>query len=214
MLFKNPVRTSKRTPHFTVTKINWLTLFKFNSSLFYFPLLTILSITLNTALCHIWSSSFCMFWSNNIAGISLFIKWTPKLHTWHCLWTAATSELTVHHRIAYEYGEPRWNDIDRESRRNWRKPYPSVSKFWRFVVILSATNPTWTDTSLDGEMPATKSYDTENSDSRFVDSTRLYIMQRKRNRWNSSICPPSTKPLIFFFSSKLIFLFQETSRHL
>jgi len=30
MLFKNPVRTSKRTPHFTITKINWLTLFKFN----------------------------------------------------------------------------------------------------------------------------------------------------------------------------------------
>jgi hypothetical protein len=29
MLFKNSVRTSKRTPHFTVTKINWLTLFKF-----------------------------------------------------------------------------------------------------------------------------------------------------------------------------------------
>jgi hypothetical protein len=29
MLFKNPVRTSKRTPHFTITKINWLTLFKF-----------------------------------------------------------------------------------------------------------------------------------------------------------------------------------------
>jgi hypothetical protein len=28
MLFKNPVRTSKRTPHFTVTKINWLMLFK------------------------------------------------------------------------------------------------------------------------------------------------------------------------------------------
>jgi hypothetical protein len=28
MLFKNPVRTSKRTPHFTVTKINWLTVFK------------------------------------------------------------------------------------------------------------------------------------------------------------------------------------------
>jgi hypothetical protein len=31
MLFKNPVRTSKRTPHFTITKINWLTLFKFKS---------------------------------------------------------------------------------------------------------------------------------------------------------------------------------------
>jgi hypothetical protein len=30
MLFKDPVRTSKRTPHFTITKINWLTLFKFN----------------------------------------------------------------------------------------------------------------------------------------------------------------------------------------
>jgi hypothetical protein len=30
ILFKNPVRTSKRTPHFTITKINWLTLFKFN----------------------------------------------------------------------------------------------------------------------------------------------------------------------------------------
>jgi hypothetical protein len=30
MLFKNSVHTSKRTPHFTITKINWLTLFKFN----------------------------------------------------------------------------------------------------------------------------------------------------------------------------------------
>jgi hypothetical protein len=28
MLFKNSVRTLKRTPHFTVTKINWLTLFR------------------------------------------------------------------------------------------------------------------------------------------------------------------------------------------
>jgi hypothetical protein len=28
MIFKNPVRTSERTPHFTITKINWLTLFK------------------------------------------------------------------------------------------------------------------------------------------------------------------------------------------
>jgi hypothetical protein len=27
MLFKNPVRTSKRTLHFTITEINWLTLF-------------------------------------------------------------------------------------------------------------------------------------------------------------------------------------------
>jgi hypothetical protein len=30
ILFKNSVRTSKRTPTFTITKINWLTLFKFN----------------------------------------------------------------------------------------------------------------------------------------------------------------------------------------
>jgi hypothetical protein len=28
MLFKNPVRTSKRTPYFTITNINWLMLFK------------------------------------------------------------------------------------------------------------------------------------------------------------------------------------------
>jgi hypothetical protein len=28
MLFKNSVRTSKRTPHFTITSINFLTLFK------------------------------------------------------------------------------------------------------------------------------------------------------------------------------------------
>jgi hypothetical protein len=27
-IFKNLVRTSKRTPHFTITNINWLTLFK------------------------------------------------------------------------------------------------------------------------------------------------------------------------------------------
>jgi hypothetical protein len=28
ILFKNPVRNSKGTPHFTITKINWLTLFE------------------------------------------------------------------------------------------------------------------------------------------------------------------------------------------
>jgi hypothetical protein len=28
MISKNSVRTSKRTPHFTIIKINWLTLFK------------------------------------------------------------------------------------------------------------------------------------------------------------------------------------------
>jgi len=29
MLFKNSVRTSKRTPHFTITQITFLTLFKY-----------------------------------------------------------------------------------------------------------------------------------------------------------------------------------------
>jgi hypothetical protein len=28
IIFKNSAHTSKRTPHFTITKINWLTLFK------------------------------------------------------------------------------------------------------------------------------------------------------------------------------------------
>jgi hypothetical protein len=28
ILFKNSVRTSKRTPHFTITKVNWLMLFR------------------------------------------------------------------------------------------------------------------------------------------------------------------------------------------
>jgi hypothetical protein len=35
MLFKNSVRTSKRTPYFTITRINWLTLFKFKDLRFY-----------------------------------------------------------------------------------------------------------------------------------------------------------------------------------
>jgi hypothetical protein len=32
IIFKDSVRTSKRTPYFTITKIDWLTLFKFNKS--------------------------------------------------------------------------------------------------------------------------------------------------------------------------------------
>jgi hypothetical protein len=28
LVFNNSVRTAKKTPHFTITKINWLTLFK------------------------------------------------------------------------------------------------------------------------------------------------------------------------------------------
>jgi hypothetical protein len=30
IVYKNSVRTSKRTTHFTITRINWLMLFKFN----------------------------------------------------------------------------------------------------------------------------------------------------------------------------------------
>jgi uncharacterized secreted protein with C-terminal beta-propeller domain len=36
MLFKNTVRTSKRTPDFTITEISWLTLFKFKHLSVYF----------------------------------------------------------------------------------------------------------------------------------------------------------------------------------
>jgi hypothetical protein len=28
IIFKNPVRIAKKTPHFTITKINWFSLFK------------------------------------------------------------------------------------------------------------------------------------------------------------------------------------------
>jgi hypothetical protein len=34
MLFTNSVRTSKRTPYFTITKINWLTLVKENIAVY------------------------------------------------------------------------------------------------------------------------------------------------------------------------------------
>jgi hypothetical protein len=35
ILFKNPVRTSKRTPPFTITKINWLMLYPLKTKLVY-----------------------------------------------------------------------------------------------------------------------------------------------------------------------------------
>jgi hypothetical protein len=51
----------------------------------------------------------------------------------------------------YEFGERRWNDIDRENRRTRRKTCPSST--------LSTTNPTWIDMGanpgLRGERPAT-----------------------------------------------------------
>jgi len=54
-------------------------------------------------------------------------------------------------QMIYEYGERRWNDIDRENRRTRRKTCPSAT--------LSTTNPTWIDPGanpgLRGERPAT-----------------------------------------------------------
>jgi hypothetical protein len=40
-------------------------------------------------------------------------------------------------QMIYEYGERRWNDIDRGNRRTPRKTYPSAT--------LSTTNSTWID---------------------------------------------------------------------
>jgi hypothetical protein len=35
-----------------------------------------------------------------------------------------TASLLLIPHTTYKYGEPRWNDIDRESRRSWKKPVP------------------------------------------------------------------------------------------
>jgi hypothetical protein len=60
MLFKNPVRTSERTPHFTITTINWLTLFKFK---YYNPMEYSLSweISSQEISCLSWDSLVPMF---------------------------------------------------------------------------------------------------------------------------------------------------------
>jgi hypothetical protein len=67
-----------------------------------------------------------------------------------CLWTAMTNGPTIH-PPDNEYGEPRWNDNDRENQRTRRKPCPSATR--------STINPTWTDPGanpgLCGERPAT-----------------------------------------------------------
>jgi hypothetical protein len=49
-----------------------------------------------------------------------------------CLWTAAAVP-----RVICEYGEPRWNDVDRGNRGTQREICRGAS--------LSATNPTWND---------------------------------------------------------------------
>jgi hypothetical protein len=57
-----------------------------------------------------------------------------------CLWTVATNIHFVHSQVIYEYGEPRWNDVDRENRKTQRKTCSSCT--------LSTTNSTWTDLGL------------------------------------------------------------------
>jgi len=57
----------------------------------------------------------------------------------------------VHPHMIYEYGEPRWNDTERENGRTRRKACPCVT--------LSTTKFTWTDPDANpgfrGERPAT-----------------------------------------------------------
>jgi hypothetical protein len=60
------------------------------------------------------------------------------------LWTAANRPI-VYSQTIYEYGEPRWNDIDSGNRRAQRKTCP--------LVTLSTTNPTWTDPGFCGVRP-------------------------------------------------------------
>jgi hypothetical protein len=75
MLFKNPVRTSKRAPHLTITKINWLMLFKeiiavhsenhakpktdCESRWFLYLPLGLKGLINNTPYCFLYSSGFC-----------------------------------------------------------------------------------------------------------------------------------------------------------
>jgi hypothetical protein len=75
-----------------------------------------------------------------------------------CISTAATSGSFVHTQIICVYGEPWWDDIDRENRRTRRKTCPTAS--------LSTTNPTWTDPGMNlclrSEKPATNRLSHEN----------------------------------------------------
>jgi hypothetical protein len=68
-----------------------------------------------------------------------------------CLWIAPTNGPIVNPQVVYVYGEPRWNDTDRENRRTRTKICPSATP--------STTNTIWTDpganSSLRDEKPAT-----------------------------------------------------------
>jgi hypothetical protein len=77
---------------------------------------------------------------------------TTSLTEWRHLSTCVRQSL-AHYAFPrwYEFGERRWNDIDKENRRTRRKTCPSFT--------LSTTNSTWIDAGanpgLRGERPAT-----------------------------------------------------------
>jgi hypothetical protein len=82
---------------------------------------------------------------------SSYFCWRDNLFTstgWDCV-----SELRPPSHLPrwYEYGAPRWNDIDRGNPKNLEKTCPSAT--------LSITNPTWTEPGanpgLRGKTPAT-----------------------------------------------------------
>jgi thiosulfate reductase cytochrome b subunit len=84
MLFKNSVRTSKRTPHFTITNINWLTLFKFNYSRLY----------MSSELFHILQPSWL------VSGSIDFFLWHSSPH-----WALSSSLLRfLNHTHNYTHG--------------------------------------------------------------------------------------------------------------
>jgi hypothetical protein len=72
--------------------------------------------------------------------------------------------------MIHEYGERRWDDVDRGKPKNSEKNLPSAS--------LSTTNPTWTDLGankgLRGERPANQFLYLKFSTDKFQDSINLH----------------------------------------
>jgi hypothetical protein len=137
MLFKNSVRTSKRTPHFTITRINWLMLFKFNKASNYLALCKIPVICSFAT----WfkpspvNTNRCVDWMNQLICYTRIVVHVNVVRL--CLWTASASGPIVRPQVIYEHGEPRWNDIDRVKPKNSGKTCPSATLF--------TTNSTWSD---------------------------------------------------------------------
>jgi hypothetical protein len=81
-------------------------------------------------------------WTDGIIHLFLWGE-TTSLNCWHERTYCSSPRW-------YEFGERRWNDIDR-GKRTWRETCPSAT--------LSTTNPTWIDPTanlfLRGERPAT-----------------------------------------------------------